>query len=72
MRRLICGIVLALLSERVLGCSTCGAALDDTLPLLQGTALLSLAPLVFIGSVIFFVYRRTRRHKDGESSEDVG
>ncbi len=45
-------------NRTALACATCGAGPEDSLPFLQGTLLLSLAPLLFIGTVIYLLYRK--------------
>lgn len=58
-------IVLSYLASpsRLLACSVCGVYGEDVsnTPFLQGTALLSLMPLIVIGSTVYYIYRRHKR-----------
>ena len=56
-------------SSRLLACSVCGVYGEDksNTPFLQGTALLSLMPLILIGGAVYYIYRRHKRLR----AEDV-
>ena len=56
--------------SRLLACSVCGVYGEDksNTPFLQGTALLSLMPLIVIGGTVYYIYRR---HKRLQAAEDV-
>jgi len=62
-RNIIFVIIQFVLTPRVWACAVCGVYGEDVSnkPFLQGTALLSLTPLLVIGSTVYYIYRRHKR-----------
>jgi len=62
-RNAVLVFILLAITPRVWACSVCGVYGEDVSnkPFLQGTALLSLTPLVVIGSTVYYIYRRHKR-----------